>query len=171
MDHDSLLVWVDSDPAVDPARAGSLCRRHADALTPPRGWTLDDRRDPVPRLLRVPENPTPPDLTPRGGVSRRKRKRVETVDIPSLFAEIAATATGEDSADADSGRHGAPAAADVVEQDADRSTVPVPGPTPVGTGDPDPDETKAIAWSPMLGNGEAPIPEGRLLGRAFGRRR
>ena len=34
-------------------RAGALCRRHADALVVPRGWTLDDRREPAPRLFRV----------------------------------------------------------------------------------------------------------------------
>ena len=26
------------------ARAGELCERHADSLTPPQGWRLDDRR-------------------------------------------------------------------------------------------------------------------------------
>jgi hypothetical protein len=29
-----------------------LCRRHADALTVPRGWQLSDRRNLVPRLVR-----------------------------------------------------------------------------------------------------------------------
>lgn len=33
--------------------SGALCRRHADALVVPRGWTLDDQRDPTPRLFRV----------------------------------------------------------------------------------------------------------------------
>jgi hypothetical protein len=35
-----------------PARAGSLCKRHADAMVLPRGWTLDDRREAEPRLFR-----------------------------------------------------------------------------------------------------------------------
>lgn len=166
MDHDALLVWVDANPSVDPARAGSLCRRHADALTAPRGWTLDDRRDPVPRLLRVPENPTPADLTPGGGFRRRK-KRVETVDIPTLFAEIAASAeAGETAAeigdavtDGDGVAVGSAEPAMTTSSDPDQDTVS------------DPDETKAIAWSPTLGQGDAEVPQGRLLGRAFGRRR
>src|SRR5690606_10810302 len=29
-------------------------RRHADAMVVPRGWTLDDRREPMPRLFRPP---------------------------------------------------------------------------------------------------------------------
>jgi hypothetical protein len=49
-DADRLLVWLAQwEPDADRARAGALCRRHADSLAPPRGWTLDDRREPVPR--------------------------------------------------------------------------------------------------------------------------
>ena len=43
-------VWLDP---LDPERgvgAGVLCARHADTLTPPRGWHLQDRRTPTPRL-------------------------------------------------------------------------------------------------------------------------
>jgi hypothetical protein len=49
-DGRAALVWLDP---LDPARglgAGVLCRRHADTLTPPRGWHLQDRRPPAPRL-------------------------------------------------------------------------------------------------------------------------
>src|SRR3954467_13824717 len=55
-DVDRLLVWLaPRDPEGDPLRAGSLCRRHADAMIVPRGWTLDDRREAMPRLFRVTE--------------------------------------------------------------------------------------------------------------------
>jgi hypothetical protein len=51
-DADRLLVWLAApDPDADRPRAGALCRRHADTLVPPRGWTLDDRREAVPRLF------------------------------------------------------------------------------------------------------------------------
>jgi hypothetical protein len=43
-------VWLDP---LDPERgtgAGVLCARHADTLTPPRGWHLQDRRTRTPRL-------------------------------------------------------------------------------------------------------------------------
>jgi hypothetical protein len=42
-DTRELTVWLDT-PKSDGARAGELCERHARALTPPRGWCLDDRR-------------------------------------------------------------------------------------------------------------------------------
>ena len=52
-DVDQLLVWLaPRDPDAEPLRAGSLCRRHADAMVVPRGWTLDDRREARPRLFR-----------------------------------------------------------------------------------------------------------------------
>jgi len=67
---------------------GLLCRLHADALTVPRGWTLDDRRDPVPRLFRLPDSPTQPaDPTPSRG--RRRRERLD--DGPSLLDETLET--------------------------------------------------------------------------------
>lgn len=54
-DTDRLLVWLAAhDPDGDPMRAGALCRRHADAMVVPQGWTLDDRRGPAARLLALP---------------------------------------------------------------------------------------------------------------------
>jgi Protein of unknown function (DUF3499) len=49
-DGRAALVWLDP---LDPERgmgAGVLCARHADTLTPPRGWHLQDRRTGTPRL-------------------------------------------------------------------------------------------------------------------------
>jgi hypothetical protein len=42
-DSASRTVWLDT-PLDGNARAGELCARHATSLTPPRGWTLEDRR-------------------------------------------------------------------------------------------------------------------------------
>lgn len=169
MDADERLVWIDSEPAVDPARAGALCRRHADALRPPRGWILDDRRDDVPRLLRVPENPTP---TPRRTAPRRDpvrptRRRSAAPAEPDLFAEqkwiVPDTSTSEDVPTPDESRHGRMTPA---ESNPAESTPVEPSPD-----EPTPDETKAIPWVPRLGAGVGgEIPRGRLLGRAFGRR-
>lgn len=52
-DADRLLVWISvRRPLADPMQSGSLCRRHADAMVVPQGWTLDDRREPnAPRQL------------------------------------------------------------------------------------------------------------------------
>jgi hypothetical protein len=57
-DARATLVWVDT---LDPDRgtgAGVLCVQHADALTPPRGWHLQDRRTGRPRLWE--DRPAPP---------------------------------------------------------------------------------------------------------------
>jgi hypothetical protein len=50
-------VWLDS-PGDDLRSAGVLCSRHADSLLVPLGWTLEDRRDVVPRLFVLPPRPS-----------------------------------------------------------------------------------------------------------------
>ena len=45
-------VWLDHLEE-SPASAGHLCQQHADRLSPPRGWELQDRRD----LARVIDHP------------------------------------------------------------------------------------------------------------------
>jgi hypothetical protein len=48
-DASECLVWL--DPISTPGRgAGVLCERHADRLSPPRGWNLLDRRASESRL-------------------------------------------------------------------------------------------------------------------------
>ncbi|MBA2325197.1 MAG: DUF3499 family protein [Actinobacteria bacterium] len=49
-------VWLDHLGQTN-ASAGHLCQRHADALAPPRGWELHDRRD----LARVIEHAAEPE--------------------------------------------------------------------------------------------------------------
>jgi hypothetical protein len=67
-DASSGLVWL--DPLTAPNQgAGLLCDRHADRLTPPRGWNLQDRRGPAPHLWA--ERPVPATI-PRA-VARRER--------------------------------------------------------------------------------------------------
>jgi len=48
---EDLLFWITPITEAPVADAGLLCRRHADAMVVPRGWTLDDRREPIPRLF------------------------------------------------------------------------------------------------------------------------
>jgi hypothetical protein len=74
-DADRLLVWLEArDPTAprDDARSGVLCRRHADAMVVPRGWTLDDRRDPTPRLFR----PVAGEAPARPPARRRRSRAV-----------------------------------------------------------------------------------------------
>jgi hypothetical protein len=54
VEHEHLLVWLDVPERVGEDRGGVLCRRHADSMVVPVGWTLDDRREPAPRLFRTP---------------------------------------------------------------------------------------------------------------------
>lgn len=84
MDHAALLVWIDDNARSERELAGRLCRRHADALVVPRGWTIDDRRDPIPRLFRS----IAQDITAGTARSRRQsepRDRNPRADSPSLF--------------------------------------------------------------------------------------
>jgi len=75
MDSEHLLVWLALVPEdVSPIRVGMLCRRHADAMVVPRGWTLDDRRESKPRLFRVADAPT------ANHPSRGRKPRVKAAD-------------------------------------------------------------------------------------------
>lgn len=65
-DAEHLVVWLDGFHRAQGASSGVLCRRHADAMVVPLGWMLDDRREPMPRLFRSPDqDPTGPMIRPR----------------------------------------------------------------------------------------------------------
>jgi hypothetical protein len=54
MRPEDLVFWIDALPDPVDDVAAVLCRRHADAMVVPRGWTLDDLRDPDLHLFRPP---------------------------------------------------------------------------------------------------------------------
>jgi hypothetical protein len=152
IDNSTLTVWVDNRAILEREQAGRLCRRHADALVVPRGWTIDDRRQPIPQLFRVVDSDNAkPRAKPRAA---RQPKPAKTAD-PSLFETIEA------------------------ELNAQENPVPPAEEPPAETTIEgiDPDETKAIPWSPRLvatdtddnDDEEAPV-FGRLMGRAFGKK-
>jgi len=156
-------VWVNVITVGEREITGRLCRRHANALTVPSGWTLDDRRDPNPKLFRVAQfdsaaegaEDKPSRKKAGGRASPRKRERPRTGDVPSLFEALRRELDEPGAAPADGDRPGG----DDVQQAAPAV---------------DPDETQAIPWSPRLGrtveyeDGEEKPRLGRLLGRAFG---
>lgn len=161
IDSVQLIVWIDNRAILERELAGRLCRRHADALVVPRGWTVDDRREPIPKLFVVPERPS--DTASHGRAETR---------TPRASAQRDHTDVGLfDAVD--------PAPAEEVVTDA----VAVSG-DEVTSRD---EETKAIPWSPRLmrqnanndddadaetgSSGDVPPVMGRLLGRAFGRQR
>jgi hypothetical protein len=75
------LVWLDVMTGPNQG-AGLLCDTHADRMTPPRGWNLQDRRGPTPRLW-VERPPT--DVT-QSAIRRervaRSRPRATTAPLP-----------------------------------------------------------------------------------------
>lgn len=48
---EDLLFWIAPMAGTPHDDQNVLCRRHADAMSVPRGWTLDDRREEIPRLF------------------------------------------------------------------------------------------------------------------------
>jgi len=157
IDHSTLVVWVDNKAVSERDHAGRLCRRHANALSVPRGWTIDDRRELVPKLFVVKtsdEDEAPPVKKKKVASAEKKPKKAASRPRPSLFEANDAQRAAENQA-----------TEEVV--------------TSVDQHIEDPDETRAIPWSPRLASasttadeaeeGEAPV-FGRLLGRAFGQR-
>ena len=148
---------MDNKAVSERDHAGRLCRRHANALSVPRGWTIDDRRELVPKLFVVKtsdEDEAPPVKKKKVASAEKKPKKAASRPRPSLFE-----ANDEQRA---------------AENQATEEVV-----TSVDQHIEDPDETRAIPWSPRLASasttadeaeeGEAPV-FGRLLGRAFGQR-
>jgi hypothetical protein len=156
-DVDRLLVWLaPRDPdGGDPMRAGSLCKRHADAMVVPRGWTLDDRRESQPRLFRTaPPASTPPAAAePPAATPRRRPRRPPVAEEEAVTSEQ--LALGEAAAAAEA-MQPAPTVAEVVGE-------------PLANDDPD--ATVAIPWLPTFDDGDdldgVLAANSPLLARAF----
>jgi hypothetical protein len=79
------FVWIDPFESGGPrdvgARgAGALCTRHADRLVAPRGWAVQDRRAPEPRLW----SDRPPVDDPAAPARPLRRAEAPTgVDLPA----------------------------------------------------------------------------------------
>ena len=69
IDKSRLLVWVDNRAPSERELTGRLCKRHADSLVVPRGWSLDDRREPVPLLF-----PAAHLVDPSGGTEQPEQR-------------------------------------------------------------------------------------------------
>jgi hypothetical protein len=70
MRAEALVFWLDVLPEDRDGVQSALCQRHADTMVVPRGWTLDDLRDPDLHLFRPPHV----DTTPRSGPHRSPRR-------------------------------------------------------------------------------------------------
>ncbi len=71
MRAEDLVFWLDRLPEQPEDNAAVLCRRHADTMVVPRGWTLDDLRDPDLHLFRPPLPAPLPAPTRRTRTPRR----------------------------------------------------------------------------------------------------
>ncbi len=83
MNAQALLVTLENYAQVGNERRNCLCMKHADRLSVPRGWSIDDRRESVPRLFRPPAPvKVQRDATPASG--QRRKSRGDAVR-PKLF--------------------------------------------------------------------------------------
>jgi hypothetical protein len=97
MRPEDLVFWLDVLREHSDQAGGVLCRRHADSMVMPRGWTLDDLRDPDLHLFR----PPPPAPRPRVVRSHRARMDDATGEQLRLDATVLAAAEPDDTATAD----------------------------------------------------------------------
>lgn len=98
---EDLLFWIAPLADAPTADPNVLCRRHADAMVVPRGWTLDDRREPVPRLFKPSQPPAAP--APAPSARRRRAHRGEAGEqlIIDGTGEIPRPAVSDDAEDDD----------------------------------------------------------------------
>ncbi len=156
MEHEHLLVWLEVLPEGGlTSRTNVVCRRHADAMVVPRGWTLDDRREPRPRLFRVAE----PAVTGRGARNRSARTRhAEPDEQPQLlFDELGEMARAEELIEAVS--------------DAVPAVLPVEAQPDAGPATEPAAETDEMPWKPVFDPGDdldgLLTTKSPLLSRAF----
>ena len=147
MNAQALLVTLENYAPVGNERRNCLCMKHADMLSVPRGWSIDDRRESVPRLFRPPAPvKVQRDATPAAG--QRRKSRGDAVR-PKLFDR------------------------DVAQEPAPTP----PAPTPVQASewevrDDGLEETQAMQWKPSFDHtddlGGILRPKGKMMSRAFG---
>ena len=158
MNAQALLVTLENYAQVGNERRNCLCMKHADRLSVPRGWSIDDRRESVPRLFRPPAPvKVQRDATPASG--QRRKSRGDAVR-PKLFDR------------------------DVVHEPAPAPAPPAPAPAPTPPAlapvqadewevrDDGLEETQAMQWKPSFDHtddlGGILRPKGKLMSRAFG---
>lgn len=143
IDNSALLVWIDNRPIPERELAGRLCRRHADAISVPRGWTVDDRRQAIPQLFRPSDLPVAEPVKKEKKLAKPAKSAEQNDKKLSLFETIA-----EELAEIEKVQ---------VASDPDETRAIPWSPRLSGSYEEDDDQD-----APVLG---------RLMGRAFGQRR
>lgn len=191
IDSKRLSVWIEGsvpDEAGSSAlgkRAGVLCRRHADSMVVPIGWTLDDRRS------AADAEPTVRRALPVQQVTRRRARRdvggqSEQLELLEVAVDVPATVAPDVAPDVSPAV--SPAVVDTeVRTSTDRSAEraePAPAdPTPTAQDPAVPDADGAAEpaslppaspWRPVFDQtddlGGLLATRSPLLSRAFGRR-
>jgi hypothetical protein len=114
---EDLLFWIAPMSGTPHEGQKVLCLRHADTMSVPRGWTLDDRREEIPRLFM----PRKVERSAAAAQTRRRRR----ASHPEPVEQLVIDGTGEIErpsipADPESEAELAPA--------AEREVPPDPGP-------------------------------------------
>jgi hypothetical protein len=143
IDNSALLVWLDNRPLPERELAGRLCRRHADAISVPRGWNVDDRRQAIPQLFRPSDIPAAEPVKKERKPAKSAKSAEKNDKKLSLFETIA-----EELAEIEKVQ---------VAPDPDETRAIPWSPRLSGSYEEDEDQD-----APVLG---------RLMGRAFGQRR
>ena len=166
-DAEQLVVWIDGFHAAQGARAGVLCRRHADAMVVPLGWMLDDRREPAPRLFKVLPHEPPQPRSRRARAPRDttgEQLRLDPTMLDSIIDDDAAAVASLAEAEVEAV---AEAETPVVAIDADGSET-AEAPLPSG---PVPESAPEAPWQPHFDESDdlhgLLNARGRLLSRAF----
>lgn len=138
-----LLLTLENYVVVDGDRRSAVCARHADLMSVPRGWSIDDRRENPPRLFRTPKIVAAPSKpSAKKSVTELKPKKKPAVR-PMLFQT------------------------DKQDVQKDQGSAPKQS-----VRDADLEETKALPWAPQFDRtddlGGILRPKGKLLSRAFG---
>lgn len=147
-----LLLTLENYVVVEGERRSAVCVRHADLMSVPKGWSIDDRRENPPRLFRAPKPSASPTLAkPKKSATELKAKKKPAVR-PMLFQT--------DKQDVEK-----------VQEVQEVQEIEAPAAKPV-VRDADLEETKAMPWVPQFDRtddlGGVLRPKGKLLSRAFG---
>jgi hypothetical protein len=145
VDLGRLLVTIDFPDLSDLTPMNLLCRRHADSLTVPKGWTIINNREEVQRLFSA---PVTQQLTKDNSQKVSKRQKISDVNKSEKDQLVVANLFDS-----------------VIEENAFDFTDELAQLL-------DTQETEAMPWTPQFDrsgdlNGKLRA-RGRLLGRAFG---
>lgn len=165
-----LLVTIDFPDLTDATPVNLLCRRHADSLTVPKGWTIINNREEVQRLFSAPVTQEATKNDSHRGVKRHKFSEGNHDDqdaavVVNLFDlvidEYSVETTDRESADFDVDVRAEVVVADVSADITDELAQLM-----------DTQQTHALPWTPQFDRSSdldgVLRARGRLLGRAFG---